>query len=265
MYDEGLIGFDEPFSALRNQGMILAPDGQKMSKSKNNTIEPDGLIEQGYGADSIRLLELFIGPWNQTAAWSTQGLAGMHRFLQRIWTLKEEFLEGGEASGSDTEDLKLNTITHKTVKKVTNDLITLDFNTAIAAMMTMVNELYKIKAENGIKNSMAWKNTLDSLTQLLAPFTPHIAEEMWSDLGHEESVHLSSWPKWDEALVAEKTITLAVQVNGKVRAEITVFADISEEQAIEKAKSDAKISEQLAGKEIKKAIYVPGRLVSLVI
>jgi leucyl-tRNA synthetase len=265
MHDEGLINFDEPFTALRNQGMILAPDGQKMSKSKGNTIEPEGLIKDGYGADSIRLMELFIGPWNQAAAWSTDGLAGMYRFLQRVWTLASEYLEAENAKESHIEEAQFAVLTHKTIKKVSQDLERMDFNTAIAAMMSMVNELYKLKAENGISQSPGWRNALETLVQLLAPFTPHISEELWQDLGHSESVHVSHWPKWDENLVKEDMITLAVQVNGKVRAEIIVDADISEEDAIRDAKLNEKVMEHIKDKEIKKAIYVPGRLVSLVI
>jgi leucyl-tRNA synthetase len=265
MFDDGLINFDEPFLALRNQGMILAPDGQKMSKSKGNTIEPDGLIKDGYGADSIRLMELFIGPWNQAAAWSTQGLAGMHRFLQRIWTLNGEFLDAEIKPESHIEETQFASLTHKTVKKVSQDLSRMDFNTAIAAMMSMVNDLYRLKAEKGIHQSPGWRNSLETLTQLLAPFAPHIAEEIWQMLGHEESVHISRWPEWDEDLVTDDMVTLAVQINGKVRSEILVSVDISESDAIQAAKQDEKVAEYLKAKEIKKAIYVPGRLISLVV
>jgi leucyl-tRNA synthetase len=265
MFDEELINFDEPFLTLRNHGMILAPDGQKMSKSKGNTIEPDGLIKDGYGADSIRLMELFIGPWNQAAAWSTQGLAGMHRFLQRIWTLNEEFLESEPKSESHMEETELASLTHKTIKKVSQDLDKMDFNTAIAAMMGMVNELYKLKAEKGMHQSPGWRSSLETLIQLLAPFAPHITEEMWLMFGHEESVHISRWPEWDEELVKDDLLTLAVQINGKVRAEILVSADISEEEAIKAAKQDKKVAEYIKDKKIKKAIYVTGRLVSLVV
>jgi leucyl-tRNA synthetase len=245
--------------------MILAPDGQKMSKSKGNTIEPDGLIDQGYGADSIRLMELFIGPWNQAAAWSVQGLAGMHRFLQRIWTLSGEFLEAETAKESHIEETEFASLTHRTIKKVTQDLEKMDFNTAIAAMMQMLNALYKLKAEKGISQSPGWRSTLETLVQLLAPFTPHISEELWEMLGHEESVHISRWPDWDEELVKEELVTLAVQVNGKVRGEILISADISDEEAIAAAKADEKVAEYIKGKHLKKAIYVRGRLVSLVV
>ncbi len=268
MYDDGLINFDEPFTTLRNHGMILAPDGKKMSKSWNNTIEPDKLIEQGYGADSIRLLELFIGPWNQSANWSVEGLGGTYRFLQRLWTLVFEFLDSRPVSeGHNTElEVQINRVLHKTVKRVTEDLEELGFNTAIAALMECINELYKIKSTHNFGLAYnAWKESLSVLVKLLAPFAPHIAEELWEELGNRSSVHLSAWPSWDEELVAEELITLAVQINGKVRGEIMVEADISEEAAIEAAKNDEKVAVYLKGKTIKKEIYVPDKLVSLVV
>ncbi|HET6863955.1 MAG TPA: class I tRNA ligase family protein, partial [Candidatus Saccharimonadales bacterium] len=263
MFDEGLINFDEPFSSLRNHGMILAPDGSKMSKSKNNTIEPDELLEQGYGADSIRLMELFIGSWDQAVNWSVEGIGGTYRFLQRYWTLAGEFLDA--PSSPNQKDLEVTALAHKTVKKVSRDLTRMDFNTAIAAMMEFVNQLYKLKTEEPISQSEGWRFALETLTQLLAPFAPHITEELWNDLGHTESVHIANWPEWDEKLVAEEVITLAVQVNGKVRAEIIVATDITEAEVIAAAKIDDRVAAYLKGKPVKKAIYVPGRLVSLVI
>jgi leucyl-tRNA synthetase len=268
MFDEGLIDFDEPFTSLRNHGMILAPDGQKMSKSKNNTIEPDGLIEQGYGADAIRLMELFIGPWNQSAAWSVEGLGGTFRFLQRVWTLVQEFTEAkGSNEAHNTElEVQISRPVHKAIKKVSKDIEELGFNTAIAALMECVNELYKIKGEhNFILAQDVWKQNLEKLLLILAPFAPHVTEELWQDLGHGESVHISKWPAWDEKLVAEDIITIAIQINGKVRAEIVVASEAGEKEIIETAKSDEKIKELIAGKEIKREIYVPGRLVNLVI
>ena len=182
MHDAKLIDFKEPFSTLRNQGMILAPDGAKMSKSKNNTIEPDVIIKEGYGADSIRLMELFIGPWNQAANWSVSGVAGTHRFLQRAWTLAQEFMD---SEGEDTgESAEIRRAVHKTIKKVSDDLQNLNFNTAIAAQMELVNELYRIKAENGYA-SKDWPWALETLLQLLAPFAPHMSEELWAADGQK--------------------------------------------------------------------------------
>jgi len=267
MFDEKLIDFDEPFTTLRNHGMILAPDGKKMSKSWNNTIEPDNLIEQGYGADSIRLLELFIGPWNQSANWSVEGLGGTFRFLQRVWTLAQEFLKAKENSKGHNAELEtqIKRTVHKAVKKVSQDMTELGFNTAIAALMECVNELYKLKSDRNFELAQsAWEEGFIALSQLLAPFAPHIAEELWADLGQSGSVHVSKWPAWDKALVKEELITIAVQINGKIRAEIEVSADTAEEAVVEAAKNDARVKTALAGKAIKKTFYVPSRLVSLV-
>lgn len=264
MYDEGLISFYEPFKTLRNQGMILAPDGQKMSKSKGNTIEPDGLIEQGYGADAIRIMELFIGPWNQSAAWSVEGMGGSFRFLQRVWTLCQEYLskEAGETSGEMSQQLLR--AKHQAIKRVSMDMEELGFNTAIAAMMKWVNQLYKVKAEDGYASD-GWQDTLESLLKLLAPFAPHIAEELWQQLGHEESIHISEWPAYDDKYLVSETMKLVVQVNGKVRATIVVPADSDEGAITDAAKSDEKVQSYLDGKEIIKTVYVPGKLVSFAV
>jgi leucyl-tRNA synthetase len=260
MYDEGLVSFEEPFTTLRNQGMILAPDGQKMSKSKGNTIEPDGLIEQGYGADATRLMELFIGPWNQSAAWSVEGMGGVYRFLQRIWNLVYEYIETGQHLDGELTSRTL----HKTVKKVSEDLQSLSFNTAIAAMMECVNELYQTKADKGFV-AKDWGTALKTLVQLLAPFSPHIAEELWHELGQDGSIHQAAWPVHDEKYLAADTVIVVVQVNGKVRANINMPTDASEETVVDAAKKDSNVSAHIEGKEIKKTIYLPGKLVNFVI
>ncbi len=261
MYDEGLIDFEEPFSTLRNQGMILAPDGVKMSKSKGNTIEPDGLIEQGYGADAIRIMELFIGPWNQMANWSVEGMGGAHRFLQRIWTLVDEY---NQSDGGTAESELLPKIMHKTIKKVSQDLHELSFNTAIASLMECLNELYKAKVDDKFA-SVEWQWTIETLLQLLAPFAPHITEEIWHEIGHDTSIHISEWPKHDDKFLVEETITIAIQVNGKLRGEVQLPVDVSETDAIEAAKKVEKVAGYLEGQSIKKEIYVKGRLINFVI
>ena len=272
MQDEGLIDFGEPFKRLRNHGMILAPDGQKMSKSKGNTIEPDGLIEQGYGADAIRVMELFVGPWNQVANWSVEGMGGSFRFLQRVWALAQDVIETSQ--GRTPEDPADNTadateisrIVHRATKKVTEDLESMGFNTAIAAMMEAVNGLYAVKNSVPFDKALyAWRTELQRFVQLLAPFAPHIAEELWSQFGHEDSIHTSVWPTYDEHYLVSETMKLAVQINGKVRAEIEVPADAAQEAVIEAAKQHEKVAGYLEGKEIKKSIYVPDKLVSFVI
>lgn len=265
MADAGMIDFDEPFKTLRNQGMILAPDGQKMSKSKGNTIEPEILINEGYGADSIRVMELFIGPWNQSASWSVEGMGGSFRFLQRIWTLVQEYQSVSQTGGQQSSEERLLKVTHWAIKKVGDDLTTLSFNTAIAAMMETVNELYKIKSEDHYANQKTWKFALESLLQLLAPFAPHITEELWSQMGHTDSVHTSTWPTYDEKYLVSDTMTIVVQVNGKVRTQLELPASSDEATIKEMALKDEKIIERLAGKTPNKVIYVPNKLVSLVI
>ncbi|PJE64976.1 leucine--tRNA ligase [Candidatus Saccharibacteria bacterium CG10_big_fil_rev_8_21_14_0_10_47_8] len=263
LHDHHGLDFDEPFKKLTNQGLILGPDGQKMSKSRGNVVSPDEQVTS-YGADSLRLYLMFMGPYEQGGPYSMGGIAGTRRFLERVWTLVNEFADAKQVAMADTEAVEIAVATHKTIKKVTKDLETLGFNTAIATLMSFVNELYKIKVKQGLSRTWSWKQSLETLVQLLAPFAPHISEELWAELGHENSVHISSWPLWDENLVKEEMLTLAVQVNGKVRAEIVVEADITEHAAIEAAKSDERIVKLIAGKHVKKTIYVPGRLVSLV-
>lgn len=270
MFDAGLVEFDEPFKALRNQGMILAPDGRKMSKSWGNVIAPDEIIEQGYGADAIRLMELFIGPWNQEAAWSVEGMGGCFKFLQRVWTITQEFLEehGGklQEAGDDQADKNdLYMITHKTIKKVTEDLHELGFNTAIAALMAMTNELYKIKTESGFVDQEGWRFALTNLLQLLAPFAPHFSEELWADFGNHESIHTSSWPIWNDKYLVSDEVKVVVQVNGKVRATIEVEVNTKEDVVIKAAKENEKVASYLQGKEVKKQIYVLNKLVNFVV
>lgn len=266
MHDAGMIGFDEPFTALRNHGMIWAPDGRKMSKSFGNTISPDDLIADGYGADAIRVMELFIAPWNQGANWSTEGLGGCYRFLTRAWTVSQEYLHGKEAAGDRELETRLTIATHKTIKKVTEDLNTLGFNTAIAGLMEYVNELYKIKVElPPHKGNVAWTEAISALAQLLAPFAPHIAEELWSDLGRTDSVHVDHWPTWDEKFLVADVITVVVQINGKMRAKLDVAADISEEEVTKLALEHERVIEHIGIKKPAKVIYVPGRLINIVV
>ena len=266
--DEGLISASEPFSALRNQGMIGGPDGRKMGKRYGNVVTPSELIESGYGADALRLYELFIGPYDQGVDWNPRGIAGTYRFLDRIWTLTLELLDTEQGTdGHNAElEIQITRITHKTIKRVSEDLEQLGFNTAIAALMECVNELYKLKTNHNLSLAHdAWRGATIAIIQLLAPFAPHIAEELWEELEQAGSVHISKWPAWDESLIAEETMTIAVQINGKIRAEILAPADIGEAEVIHLAKTDVRVLEYVTGKEIKKAIYVPGRLVSLVI
>lgn len=265
MQDAGLIDFDEPFRTLRNQGMILAPDGQKMSKSKGNTIEPDGLIDQGYGADSIRIMEMFIGPWNQSAAWSVEGMGGSYRFLQRVWGLAQDVIATPVAEDTaDTTELKR--VFNRAIKRVGDDLADMGFNTAIAGLMEATNDLYRLKNTVPFADAAAsWRTGMEVFLQLLAPFAPHMTEELWAQFGHDGSIHTSSWPIYDERYLQSDTMVIVVQVNGKVRSQLEVATDATQEQVVDAAKADSKVAGYLAGKELKKTIYVPGKLVSFVV
>ena len=255
--DMGLVDVREPVKKLVYNGYINAPDGLKMSKSKGNVVDPLELIDAGYGADALRTYELFIAPYELDAAWDPNGIAGTYRFLNRIWTLVQEHLESTTDSDAPVASV------HKAIKKVTGDLERLSFNTAIAAQMELVNDLYKAKV-GGIGGS-AWKDALTVLVQLVAPFAPHIAEEMWQQLGHEGSVHTAAWPTWDESLTVEDIVTIAIQVNGKVRAEATVTKDADKATLETLALENERVKEYLAGSEPKRVIVVPGRLVNIVI
>ncbi len=267
LHDHHKLPFEEPFKKLSNQGIILGPDGLKMSKSKGNVINPDEQITS-YGSDSLRLYMMFMGPYDQGGPYNMGGIAGTRRFLDRFWTLTQKFLETKpSAQGHNSElEVQIARALHKATKKVTEDLQTLSFNTAIAALMECVNQLYKLKTEHNFNLAhKIWQQNLAKFVQLLAPFAPHVAEELWEQLGNKDSVHLSQWPIWDKELVREELITLVVQIDGKVRAELLLPADVSEADAIEAAKNDDKVAKILAGSKIKKTIYVPGRLVSLVL
>jgi len=260
-HDQGLVPTPEPYAARRGQGIILAADGTKMSKSKGNVVNPTEIIDSGYGADAVRLSISFLAPYDVTTPWSPEGVAGTFRFLQRIWTLTQEFMAASK-DGAGNDDLKHPV--HKAIKKVSADLDDMGFNTAIAAMMELVNEMYILKIKDNFA-SEDWKWAIETTLQLVAPFAPHLAEELWSQLGNKDSIHTSKWPEFDEKYLIQSMVTIAVQVNGKLRGEVEIAVDATQEDAIEAAKKNEKVAGYLEGQEIKKAIYVPGRLVSFVI
>lgn len=260
----GLVDEPEPFKQFLFNGKVTAQDGTMFSKSKGNGVDPLEIINSGYGADALRMYLMFAAPLEIWARWDPQGVPGTHRFLSRVWNLVQEFQESKPAAYDEEWIAAVNKPVHKMIKKVTGDLEQNRYNTAIAALMECTNELYKVK-NRYFGNNDAWKDALSCLVACVAPFAPYISEELWHSLGHSSTVHKDSWPKYDDKYLVRSQITLAVQVNGKVRAEITVDADISEPDAIAAAKTQEKVAAQLEGKEIKKAIYVPGRLVSLVV
>jgi leucyl-tRNA synthetase len=263
-YDQGLVPTPEPYKARRGQGIILAADGTKMSKSKGNVVNPSEVIEDGYGADALRLSIAFLAPYDQTTPWNPEGVAGTYRFLQRVWTLTQEYLAGTPRADAEPET-RLHRATHAVTKKVTKDLDAMSFNTAIAALMEYVNEAYKIKTDlPAAKGSSAWDEAIPALAQLVAPFAPHIAEELWQQLGNKTSVHVSDWPTWDEAALEQDLVTIVVQVNGKVRATLELSPDATKQQVEEAALVDPRIQQYVADKP-KRVIYVPGKLVNIVV
>jgi leucyl-tRNA synthetase len=257
MRDLGLVDFGEPFNRLYNQGIILGEDAEKMSKSRGNVVNPQDYVDR-YGSDALRDFLMFIGPWDQGGPWDGRGIEGVSRFLRRALSLTGD----GDPSGAEADPAELARRTNRTVKKVTEDLEAFRFNTAIAALMEQTNYLLAIKGEVGEEE---WGDALRTFALVLAPFAPHHAEEMWEALGEDYSVHERAWPAWDETLIAAEEITLVVQVNGKLRDRIEVPADITEEAAKELALSSTKVRVHVEGREIRKSVYVPGRLVNLVV
>lgn len=261
-YDQGLVPTPEPYYSRRGQGIILAADGTKMSKSKGNVINPTEIIDAGYGADALRVAIAFIAPFDQTTPWSPEGVAGTHRFVSRIWTLVQEFLAEPKA-GLGQPNKKLLVAQHQAISKVSKDLHQMGFNTAVSALMEYVNTLYKIKAEDSYA-SVEWKEALLTLLKLIAPLAPHIADELWHELGQEGSVTVAEWPVHDEAYLVSDTVTIVVQVNGKVRSQLSAPSGSSQEDIEQLARQDEKIESYLIG-GVKKVIYVPNKLISFVV
>ncbi len=258
--DMGLLNFKEPVKKLVYHGYINAEDGRKMSKSLGNVIDPLEIINQGYGADSLRTYLLFMGPIDLDASWDSHGISGIYRFLNRIWTLVQQY-DAAEKNVTKNDDA-IRVAQHKTIRKVTDDIRRLSFNTAIAGLMQFVNDLYKFKVDG--YSADVWHEALESLVQMVTPFAPHMAEELWVQLGNDDLIQYTPWPVWDEALTVEDVITIAVQVNGKLRGEIQVGKDTDAEEIKVNALAHENVMKFVSG-EPKKVIYVPGRLVSIVI
>ena len=257
MRDLGLVDFDAPMTRLFNQGIILGPDGEKMSKSRGNVVNPQEFVDR-YGSDALRCYLMFIGPWYQGGPWDGRNIEGVARFLRRAHSLAVE----GEATGAEADPEELDRRTARLVKRVTEDLSAFRFNTALAALMEHTNYLLAVKGEVG---EGTWRNALSTFVLVLAPLAPHHAEEMWALMGVPYSVHEQEWPGWDEELIMEQEITLVVQVNGKLRDRIGAPADVSEDAAKELALASAKVRPHVEGLTIRKSVYVPGRLVNFVV
>ena len=260
--DLGLTNFAEPVKKLLYHGYINAEDGSKMSKSKGNTIDPLEVIDQGYGADSLRTYEMFIAPYEVDASWDSRGIAGVYRFLNRVWVLVQEFIESEKSAENLSNFAEVQKIQHKTIKKVTEDFHRESLNTAVAALMEFVNDLYKLKLE-GFSND--WQFILEGLLKMLVPFAPHISSELWQQLGNDDFIEKSGWPKWNEELLKTDKIQIIVQVNGKLRGKIKVSANSEKDEILAIARAEDNVSKFLQDKEILKEIFIPNKLINFVV
>ena len=250
LYDIGAVTTEEPYSKRTAQGLVLGPDGVKMSKSRGNVIDPNDVVDE-YGADVLRVYVLFMGDYEQAAPWSENSMKGCKRFLDRIWALQDKIVDGDEYRP------ELRAAMHRTIKKVSKDIEDMKFNTAVAAMMTLINNIYDI----GTINRAEYRDLLI----MLNPFAPHITEEIYELCGFGGYVHDAKWVEYNEEFCIEDTIEIAVQVNGKLRGTVMIASDAEKDDAITIAKSDAKIADFIAGKDIVKEIYVPKKLVNIVV
>ncbi|SYX82479.1 leucine--tRNA ligase [Paenibacillus alvei] len=260
LFDLGVVDTKEPFQKLVNQGMILGTNGEKMSKSRGNVINPDDIVNE-FGGDTLRIYEMFMGPLEATKPWNTNGVEGSYRFLSRIWRLfiNEETgaLNSKISDGTDGADPAFIRTWHKTIKKVTEDIEGFRFNTAISQLMIFINEAYKTE--------VLPRQAMENFVQLLAPLAPHIAEELWQRLGYQESITYAAWPTYDESLTVDAEAEIVIQVNGKIVCRANVAADADEEAMQQKAMSLANVQDAIAGKTVRKVIAVKGRLVNIVV
>jgi leucyl-tRNA synthetase len=262
--DMGHLDFDEPFTCLFHQGMVLGPDGQKMSKSHGNVVSPDEYVEK-YGADTVRCYMMFMGPFDQGGTFKADNLEGVWRFMNRFWSVvNDNWVEGTVDETASSESKAIERLRHKTIKRVSEDLSNFRFNTALAALMECNNVLIKQQNEP-VARSAAYRRTLETMMQLLAPMAPHITEELWHVTGHTGSIHTTDWPSYDETLTHDESFTLVIQVNGKVRERIEVPAGISEGEVRALALENSRVASFIGEATIQKIIYIPGRLVNIVV
>ena len=250
LYDQGVVPTKEPYQKRTSHGMILGENGEKMSKSRGNVVNPDDIVNE-YGADTLRTYEMFIGAFDLSASWSEDGVKGCRRFLDRVWKLQDILVDG------DSYSADMETKMHQTIKKVSNDFENLKFNTAIAAMMALLNDFYKKGQIN--------KAEFATLITLLNPVAPHITEELWQKLGHTDYLYQQTWPEYDEAKTVESTVEIAVQVNGKVKAKLNVSLDDTQEAVKEKVFAASSVQAAVDGKNIVKEIYVKGKIYNIVV
>lgn len=246
LYDIGAVNYQEPFLRLQNVGLIQAEDGRKMSKRYGNVINPDDIVKT-YGADTLRIYEMFMGPFNQSVSWSTDSIIGPRRFLERLWRLK--YVQG-------EVNKEIESLLHKTIKKVSEDIESFSLNTAISSLMILLNTIEK---------SAPSQKQFEAFLLILAPFAPHVTEELWQMLGHKKSIHLEPWPTWDEGKIEAGSAMIVIQINGKVRGSFPVSGELSEEEVLKIARSMENVWKWVEGKEIRKVIYVKGRLLNIVV
>jgi leucyl-tRNA synthetase len=259
--DMGVAEGPEPMLQLRNQGMVLGEDHEKMSKSRGNVVAPDALVAK-YGADTVRAYLMFFARWDMGAPWSYSGIEGTARWLRRTWNLALEPISGKPTATPETLKV-LRRRVHQTLKRVTHDFESFEFNTIISALMELLNDLYKAH-DAGAAGSPEWREALDIYLCMLAPVCPHIAEELWGAMGKPYSVHAQPWPQVDDAATVEELVTLVLQVNGKVRDRLVMPAGVSEEDAKAAALANEAVQKFLEGRPPKKVIVVPGKLVNVV-
>jgi len=261
--DLGITKGSEPMLQLRNQGIILGEDSEKMSKSRGNVVSPDDLVNR-YGADTVRAYLMFFARWDLGGPWNSSGIEGTVRWLRRVWNLIHETMDENQGTADSNILRALRRKVHQTLYQVTNDFDTFEFNTIVSALMELLNEMVNAR-QQGAVGSVEWNEAIDIYLRMMAPITPHIAEELWTTLGKEYSIHMQSWPEYDEKAAAEDKITLAIQINGKLRHRIIVPAEINQEDAKQITLADEVVQNYLRGKEPRKIIVVPGRLINIVL
>jgi leucyl-tRNA synthetase len=266
--DMGVVDIDEPMTRLFNQGQILGPDGQRMSKSRGNVIAPDDQVEK-WGADTFRAYLMFLGPWDQGGPYDPSGITGVSRWLHRAWNVvtgaspRSDAAAQPAAPAGTTRDLRR--ITHRTIAKVTDDIEAFRFNTMLSALMELTNHMTRLRESGAAVDPEAWDEARRSLVLMMAPATPHIAEELWERLGQPYSVHTQAWPASDASLAQADEVEVAVQVNGKVRDRLMLPVDAPEAVARDRAMASPSVAAHVAGKQIVRVIYVPDRLVNIVV
>jgi leucyl-tRNA synthetase len=261
----GLIDQAEPFKTMLYNGKVTAKDGSAFSKTLGNGPDPQTIIDSGYGADALRTYLMFAAPLEFGARWDEQGVPGTHRFLSRLWNVTHEYLGKDKTDLNESEASQLLQLTHKNIKKVTEDLEANRYNTAISSCMETLNNLYLLKEKIAFGKSDSWQTALESLIMCIAPFAPHISEQLWQDLGHSDSIHKDHWPEIDDKYLVSDKMTIVVQINGKLRASLEVDSDANKEQILELAKQHDNVKSHLEGASIKKDIYVPNKLVNFVV